>query len=206
MKGPNRNNIYELPSKFFNRKPLFSSLNKVVNHVHQNNNLVSWHRHLGHPFTKILSFMLQNFELDSSFSMKIFNCNSCLRNKSSKLPFKFSTISSSKPLEVIYSDMWGSPNRKSRDEFSYYVVFVNHFTRFTWLVPVRYKSKVATIFKRFKTQVEKEFDTPIQTLYSDNGGNLFLRPIFLLIMESNTFEPNHTHLSIMVFLKGNIDT
>lgn len=155
MKGPNRNNINEFPSKLLDSQSLFSALNKTVYHVHQNNTWVIWHRRLGHSSTRILSCMLKSFELDWSLSIRNFNCNSCLCSKSSKVPFKVSSISSSKPVEVIYSDVWESPNLQSNNGFCYYVVFLDHFTRFARLFPMKYKLEVVTIFKQFKEQVER---------------------------------------------------
>ena len=96
-------------------------------------------------------------------------CSACLCNKTHKLPFATSTVSSSKPLEVIYSDVWSSPIL-SKDGFKYYVLFVDHFTKYMWLYPLKQKSDVHAVFVRFKTLVEKFFKTPIISLYSDNGG------------------------------------
>ena len=54
--------------------------------------------------------------------------------------------------------------------FLYYVIFVDHFTKYTWLYPLKNKSDTTFIFENFKQLVEKYFQTPILIVYSDGGG------------------------------------
>ena len=44
------------------------------------------------------------------------------------------------------------------DGFKYYVIFVDHFTRYIWCYPIKQKYEVKIVFIRFKTIVEKYFD------------------------------------------------
>lgn len=78
-------------------------------------------------------------------------------------------MSSSKPLELIYSDVWG-PTITSSDEYRFYVIFIDHFTRYVWLYPFKHKSDVKDTFILFKNIIEKFFQLPIISVYSDNGG------------------------------------
>ena len=58
----------------------------------------------------------------------------------------------------------------SIDGFRYYVQFVDHFTRFTWLYLLKSKSEVFSKFLEFKAMVETQFSTRIKTLRFDGGG------------------------------------
>jgi len=58
----------------------------------------------------------------------------------------------------------------SYDGFKYYVIFVDHFTKYIWLYPLKQKSHVNDIFVRFKAITEKHFNQNIHTLYYDNNG------------------------------------
>ncbi|RVW17904.1 Retrovirus-related Pol polyprotein from transposon RE1 [Vitis vinifera] len=121
-----------------------------------------------------------------------FNCNSCQCNKSHKLPFSTSTLSTSSPLEVIFTDIWTSLVY-STDNFKYYVIFVDHFTKYIWLYPLKRKSDTHDVFVRFKALVEKFFNRPIITLYSDNGGEYQALSSFLTINGvSHLTSPPHT--------------
>jgi len=52
----------------------------------------------------------------------------------------------------------------------FYVIFVDDFSRFTWLYPLINKSEVFSYFVKFKLLVEKQFSTSIKQFQTDNGG------------------------------------
>ena len=58
----------------------------------------------------------------------------------------------------------------SVDDFKYYFIFVDHFTKYMWLYPLKRKSQVYNVFVRLKSLVENHFQRKIITLYSDNRG------------------------------------
>lgn len=185
LSGKAKQGVYEWPS---NSSP--SSLISAYSAVTKST--LDWHARLGHPSSKILNFILSKFSLSSySFSPHSV-CNSFSSNKSHKLYFSTSTIFSRFPLDVIYSDVWTSP-LYSIDGFKYYVVFVDHFTRYIGLYPFKQKSLVAQIFPRFKALVENQFKTRITTLYSDNGGEyIALATLFATTGITHLTTPPHT--------------
>jgi hypothetical protein len=52
----------------------------------------------------------------------------------------------------------------------FYVIFVDDFSRFTWLYPLSNKSEVFNHIVKFKLLVEKQFSTSIKQFQTDNGG------------------------------------
>lgn len=106
----------------------------------------------------------------STVSSTSFFCNSCKCNKMHKLPFSVSTLSSSKPLELLYTDVWGASPGVSIDGYKYYFIFVDHLTKYIWFFSMTNKSDVPIIFPKFKATVEKFFQKSIISLYRDNGG------------------------------------
>ena len=136
-----------------------------------------WHSRLGHPSLPVLQNVVSKFSLPlSSSSQK--PCSHCFINKSHKLPFYSNTIVSTQPLQYIYTDVWTSPTL-SIDQFKYYLIFVDHYTRYTWFYPLKQKSQVKPTFITFKALVEKHFDSKIRNLYSDNGGEFIALRSFL---------------------------
>ena len=131
--------------------------------------LDQWHHRLGHPSPATLKTIVSQFSLPCFSSSITTPCNDCLLNKIHKLPFQTSSIRSSKPLQYIFSDVCQSPVLSSQN-FKYYLIFVDHYTRYTWLYPLQTKSQVKDIFILFKPLVENRFDTKIKHLYSDKGG------------------------------------
>ena len=138
-----------------------------------------WHGRLHHLFfpifQKFLSALSIYFHEEHLCS---FSCSSYSNNKSHKLPFAQSSITSSSPLDVIFSDVWTSHVSFSNG-FHYYVIFVDHFTKYIWFYPLHRKSDVCSTFVVFKQRVENYFTTTIKTLYTDNGGEFLALRSFL---------------------------
>ena len=81
----------------------------------------------------------------------------------------------------------------SVDDFKYYVIFVDHFTKYVWLYPLKRKSQVYDVFVRFKSLVENHFQRKIITLYSENWGEYQALPNFLATNGvSHLTSPPHT--------------
>ena len=81
----------------------------------------------------------------------------------------------------------------SIDNFKYYIVFVDHFTRYTWLYPLRHKYDVKDVFIWFKSIVENHFNTLIKTLHTHNGGEFIVLTNFLSLSGiSHLTTPPHT--------------
>jgi hypothetical protein len=135
-----------------------------------------WHHILGHPSARIL----RQFPFIQQIKQKDQHpCISCNIVKSHKLPFSTSSLCSKQPLELLYTDVWGPSPNKSIDGYSYYLIIVDHFTKYIWFYPLKFKSDVSIIFPKFKSLVEKFFNLPIITLYSDNGGEFIKLKQFL---------------------------
>lgn len=88
--------------------------------------------------------------------------------------------------------MWTS-TILSIDSFKYYIIFVDHYTRYTWFYPLKQKSHIKQTFITFKALVENHFDCKIQNFYSDNGGEFIaLRSFFSDHGISHLTSPPHT--------------
>lgn len=149
------------------------------------------HHKFGHPSRQVFQQIVSKLGFRVKSESDI-HCSSCSINKSHKLPFGQNSFVTTKPLELIYSDVWG-PVQKSIDKYTYYVLFVDYFTKYTWLYPIAHKSDVAVIFPQFKVLVKKFFQTPIVSLFSDNGGEYIgLLPFLQQHGISHYTTPPHT--------------
>ncbi|KAM1505772.1 hypothetical protein ACFXTO_001721 [Malus domestica] len=74
------------------------------------------------------------------------------------------------PLELVHCDVWGPAPTLSISGYKYYVLFVDEFTKYTWLFPLKLKSEVYSVFVNFKTCVENLVGNKIKVLRSDSGG------------------------------------
>lgn len=99
-----------------------------------------------------------------------FNCLSCFCNKSHRLPFDLSSITSRGLLDIIYTDVLGTSPIHFIDGFHYNLILMDHFTKFMWFYPLQFESDVHTVFPIFKAKVENYFNAKIVSIYS-NGVN-----------------------------------
>ncbi|KAJ9548019.1 hypothetical protein OSB04_020562 [Centaurea solstitialis] len=126
-----------------------------------------WHRRLGHPGVAIFQFLVsRKFIACSSQSSAL--CHACQLGKHCRLPFSLSTTKTSRVFELIHSDLWTSPVI-SLSGFKYYVLFLDDFSHFLWVFPLRAKSEVFDVFKTFRAYVLNQFKTDIQLFQCDNG-------------------------------------
>lgn len=97
---------------------------------------------------------------------------------------------------IVYAtltvSLWNSPIL-SFDNFKYYLIFVDHFSRYTWLFPLKQKSHVKDTFVAFKNLGENRFQTKIGTLYVALRGYLSSQGISHLTSPPHT--PEHNGLS-----------
>lgn len=151
---------------------------------------LDWHHKLGHPSVLILKKIAKCLGLQ--FNLSNFHCNSCSINKCHKDLFSVNSFTTTKPLQLIYSDVWG-PVEKSIDGFTYYVIFVDYHTKYIWFYPMKHKFDVSILFPKFKLLVEKFFQTPVISLFTDNGGEYVSLTPFLQSQGISHFTtPSHT--------------
>jgi Integrase core domain/GAG-pre-integrase domain len=127
-----------------------------------------WHQRLGHPSQQTTIHVLHSNSLSCSSKTLSF-CNNCSMAKSHKLPFNSSSSTASQPLELIHSDLWGPAPVLSKFGFHYYVLFIDDYSRFTWIYFLHSKDELTHVFKIFKAQVENLLNTTIKTLRTDGG-------------------------------------
>jgi len=159
MRGPSNGDLYTY--KPTSPSPTALSTTKISTPL--------WHARFGHPSPKVLTQMLSSSGLSRNLNNKNFHCNSCSINKSHKLPFSISSIKNNSPLELIFSDVLGPSPVTSINDYRYYLVFVDHFTRYTWIYPLKRKTDVVAIFSQFHTKIENLFCNKVKSIYTDGG-------------------------------------
>lgn len=96
--------------------------------------------------------------------------DACQLGKSHLLPFTASSSHASKPLDLIHADIWGPAPVLSLSNFKYYVLFLDDFSRFTWLFPLKQKSDIIQTFIQLKAMVENQFERKIKCFQTNMGG------------------------------------
>jgi GAG-pre-integrase domain len=94
------------------------------------------HKRVGHPSEKNLKTMFNFANLDCN------NCEVCKLAKHTKLSFCDSKTNSSEPLELVHSDVWGPAPISSYNDYRYFMIFIDVYSRATWLYLMKNKSEV----------------------------------------------------------------
>jgi len=89
-------------------------------------------------------------------SNKLDFCLACQLGKAKQLPFLVSSCQSFVPLALIHSNVWVS-HVQSTGGCSYYVLFIDDYSRYSWLYLLHRRSNVFETFVKFKTISKKFF-------------------------------------------------
>lgn len=129
-----------------------------------------WHKRLGHPSSQVMNQVLKfcNIKIKEN-DIRSF-CNACQLGKAHLLPFPSSSSQAKVPLELVFTDIWGQAPILSTSGFKYYISFLDDYSRFTWIYPLKQKSEALSVFLQFKKLVENELECKIKTLQANWGG------------------------------------
>jgi histone deacetylase 1/2 len=149
--GWSRDDLYVLSKSFA------TSLPKVFSSTCLSTSANIWHRRLGHPSPHLLHFLVKNKKVSYTSNQFNFNYPACLLGKSSHPSLKTTGHQTRAPLDLIFSDVWGPFPMLSSDNFCYFVIFVDAYTKFIWFYPLVAKSNVFNIFISFRCSLSVNF-------------------------------------------------
>lgn len=103
--------------------------------------------------------------------------------------FKFKgLISTSRPLESIYMDLFGSTRTISLGEKKYGFIIIDEFAHFTYVLFLTYKDKAFLAFLKFYHVISNK-KISIICIHSDNGNKfeVIILKVFVMRKASITF-------------------
>ena len=127
-----------------------------------------WHRHLGHPSFGYLRHLFPS--LFSHLQNGDFKCDTCIKAKSQRVSNPVSLNKTNIPFSLIHSHVWGPSPITTPSGHRWFVIFVDDYTRMTWLYQLKTKDEFFTIFQAFHAMVQTQFSSKIRVLRSYNGG------------------------------------
>ena len=127
-----------------------------------------WHRRLGHPcFEKIKKTL-------PWFSLTQFVCESCQLGKHHRSSYSScDDIPSFAPFDLLHCVVWGPSRTPSVSGHRYYIVFVDDYTRVSWVYLLCDRSEVVTTVTHFITEVVTQYSTTPKILCTDNALEFF---------------------------------
>ena len=132
-----------------------------------------WHRRLGHHHykgvkkllkKKLVTRMTLNFSVVSDPI-----CEPCLACKMHANHLPFSEWRATHPLELVHFNVYQVPY-PSFSGYHYWVIFIDDYSRFRFVLPIKAKSDVFDAFKQFKAYAENQSGHRIKILRVDKGG------------------------------------
>ena len=105
----------------------------------------------------------------SSVSIDNFDCTSSQLEKQLALPFNNSESISNSIFELIHSNIWGPFPVASIDGSRYFVVFIDDYSCYSWIFPMKSRSEILLIYSNFVKMVETQFSKCIKTFHFDNA-------------------------------------
>ncbi|XP_020704869.2 uncharacterized protein LOC110115833 [Dendrobium catenatum] len=169
LKGRTRDGLYILPS----------TPNFALQTIKSSTSL--WHARLGHPHLQLLQLIARKNPTICLSSASTFLCNSCNVAKCHKLPFSLNETKTSAPFTLMHTDVWGPAPLSSLNGYNYYVVFVDDFTRFSWVYPMFTKNETINKLQILINLIQTQFNSKIKNLRSDGGGEYTSREFTKLL-------------------------
>lgn len=138
--------------------------------------LTDWHKRLGHLSFSGLEKLLKNnmvdgIDISSNDLVKQYEvCESCLAGKQSCKKFLSMQLPrSSRPLELVHTDVCGYMEQSTYDGYRYFVTFTDDFTHFTVVYLIKRKIDVFDRFKEYEAMATAHFGQKLSKMRCDNG-------------------------------------
>jgi hypothetical protein len=137
-------------------KFLFQPVRALIHSTSSSSDLCEiWHRrmaHLHHGALRVLREMVTGVPDFSSEHHEL--CKGCTLGKYTKTAFSSSDSRAAGILDLIHSNVCGSMSSTSLTGSLYYVVFIDDFSRKSWIFFMKTKGQVFSWFQEFKALVE----------------------------------------------------
>ena len=128
-----------------------------------------WHSHLGHVSLFRIKTLVSRGLLGSFFPVHLNVYHVILASNPLYLLITVSTLLLQ--LLILFIRMYGGPllspqlGRGSR----YFVIFINDFSRYTWLYLIKNRYEILTIYRDFAKMIETRYSKVIKVFWFDNA-------------------------------------
>ena len=104
-----------------------------------------------------------------SVNFQSFDCVSCRLGKQTHLSFNKSESFSSAPFDLVHYDIWGPAPIPTEGGSHYFVIFMDDYSRYTWIYLLQCRSELTDVYQNFHKMVQTQFSHTIKTFRLDNA-------------------------------------
>jgi len=97
------------------------------------------HRHLGHPSFGYLKILFPSLFTSNT---ELIKCETCIRAKNHRVTFPPNNNRVNSTFSLVHSDVWGPAPNSHNNQFQYFLLFVDDFSRMTWVYFLKHKYEV----------------------------------------------------------------
>ena len=130
--------------------------------------LALWHSRLGHASISSVKQLVSRGLL-GSIANKSFDCMPCQFGKQTALPFNNIVSHALSSFDLIHSNVWDPSPISTPGGSRYFVIFVDDFSRYTWIYLFKNRYELYQIYHDFTKMIETQFSKPIKVFRSDNA-------------------------------------
>jgi transposase InsO family protein len=158
------NNILEVRGEI---GPVSKEVTALVSTTHSlsTSAFETWHHRLGHASLARLQSILPGVQLTKTTS-----CDSCMKGKVSRIPYKGHFDKTEHPLKVVHADLVGPITPSTNSGKRYFITLVDQHTGFISINLLLCKSDATAAILDFKTFYETQTERKIKKLITDGGG------------------------------------
>ncbi|MCO5601684.1 hypothetical protein L7F22_055807 [Adiantum nelumboides] len=133
-----------------------------------------WHARFGHVGYGSLMTLQRHNMVHDFYLLEMpprHVCEGCILGKMHRFAFsKDGSVRATQKLQLVHRDVCGPMRMPSVGNSLYFVTFIDDFSRFCWVYPLKAKSDVFAIFQLYVSMVENETGCKVHTLRTDRGG------------------------------------
>jgi hypothetical protein len=93
---------------------------------------------------------------------------------------------SQRPFDLVHSDVWGPTPLVYKGGHKYYIIFIDDFSRHTWIYFMKHHSEALSIYKNFSAMIRTHFDTSIHVFHADSAREHLSDALRQVLVEQDT--------------------